>query len=120
MTNAYHKLIKDFCSVEMELIDTYYSYIILKDKKVKISNIPFVKAFYQTAKLYYNPKEWQRLKKDLPHLDLLESFITKFIASSIGYIDSVPKEEQKFVKFLCSLMLFEEKRIKSGFYKNVA
>lgn len=55
---AWHKLMKDFCNVDMKFLDSEFSYIVLKNgTKLQVENLPFVKAFYDCVRFYYNPKE---------------------------------------------------------------
>lgn len=117
-TKAWHKLMKEFCNVDMEFIDSEFSYLILKNgNKLKVDNLPFVNAFYICVKYYFNPKEWKEEQKEIEKFSHLESLMTKFSARAISNSKHSPSEFKKNNLFVCSLLVVEETKIKENFYK---
>jgi hypothetical protein len=117
-TKAWHKLMKDFCNTDMELIDYDFSYLILKDgQKLQVENLPFVNAFYDCVKFYFDPKAWAKEQKEVEKYSHLESLVTKFSARAISNSKYNSGNFKNNNLLICSLIVLEEKKIKENFYK---
>jgi hypothetical protein len=115
---AWHKLMKDFCNVDMELIDSEYSHIVLKNgQKLKVENLPFVKAVHSCVIFYYDPKQWQERMKMCPQATFLESLVGNFLAVAITNSNYDSIEFKKNNLLVCSFIVIEEQKIKENFYK---
>jgi hypothetical protein len=117
-TKAWHRLMKEFCNVDMELITDQFSYIVLKNgQKLQVENFPFIWAFYDCVRLYYNPQEWKKRIQMIPQATFLETLVTNFLAVAITSAKDDSVDFKKNNLLVCSFLAIEEKKIKESFYK---